>query len=197
MTNTKYALPLAVLFSLGQGPATDTAKEVYTKFFSGRNKGIEQGVQTPSKGLESLLGREAYAEPVPSNEHKGYLEIDVMEYYKEATPRDDIMPGMKVTPFGSNQIFIKSNYGDGNPVTFKRGEFSKYYFGKKYGPDIKKIFEEGGINVDKLTKFLNAHKNEKSVALYSDGFMILFDDTERMAYMFPIGKEIAEKVFKL
>lgn len=196
MTNTKYALPLAVLFSLGQGPAIDTAQEAYNQFFNGKNRGIEQRVQASSKGLESLLGGAAYAEPVPSNEHKGYLEIDVVEYYEEATPRDDIMPGMRDMSFRDKWI-IKSKYLGGNPITFKRGEFSKYYFGKKYGQDIKKIFEEGGVNIDKLTKFLNAHKNEKAVFLYGDGFMILFDDTERVAYILPIGKDVADKVFKL
>jgi hypothetical protein len=108
--------------------------------------------------------------------------------------------GLRYRPFNpgdgtDGNTFITSS--DGKPITFKLSEFSNYYFSSKYGSQIKKIFSEGGTDIEKLNNLLKQHPNESSVGLYRDGYFILGDSTKKVQYIFRIGKDVAEKIFKL
>jgi len=119
--------------------------------------------------------------------------IAVQEYYSKAKSIDHFIEGIKVIPFLS-RIRIKSKFGKFTVASFGRGEFTDAYFGNRLGDDFKKVFKDGGINPNNLTSFLNNHKNQRAVALYKDGFMVLYDDHEKNIYIFPIGKDVAQKI---
>lgn len=146
----------------------------------------------PSTYISDIV-KSVYAEPVPSKEHPGYWEMFVDEYYEKATPRDDIMPGMKVMPFeGYEKTFIKSKIE--KPLVFKNSEFTGDYFGEKYGPALRKILSSNGIDICKLTEFLSQHRNEKAVGLYDDGFITLGDAKERKSYILKIDPKISKQI---
>ena len=119
------------------------------------------------------------------------------EYYNQATPRDDIMKGMREIKIGT-QYFLIKNRTIKNPVKFKENSFNKYYFSDDFGPKINDIFNRYGVDTNALTKFLQKHNGKNDiVSLYQDGFMILHDHKIEMNYLLEINQGIVDEIYKL
>ena len=58
---------------------------------------------------------------------------------------------------------------------------------------------EQGTDVGKITNLLTTHGagGNEIISIFDEGYVILFDHDEKTAYIFPIGKDMGEKVFSL
>lgn len=150
------------------------------------------------KGLAVLVGLASAPTGLvglASEAQAGQRDIYIDELYRKSTPVDHIMDGMRTHPFFGKENLIKSRFG--KPIVFKRGEFTNYYFGDKYGDDMREIFEDGGTNIDQLTKFLSQHRNEYLSGLFIEGFFDLLKAFNKTIYILPIGKNVADKIYAL
>jgi len=149
-----------------------------------------------------------HAKPVCAKEKK-FSEIKnkicVDEYYKKATPANnpELPESLRWMPFTSKDV-DESNTEivpvEGNSIPLgwnKAGDFSDYLLKNKYSQQIKAILEEYGITIEKLTNLLKVIGVEKGASLFDSGYLIVFDENTKKAYIIKTKLKIAEAVEKI
>ena len=128
--------------------------------------------------------------------------LTVAEYYEKASPVNIAglpdrlrvshrgLPGgrVKAPPIIASQC-----------LHFAPGEFSHLFLRSPYARRLRELFVEDGVDAGKMTNLLIAHGSGEGdvVTIFDEGFMILFDEAESAAYIFPIGGNMGAKVFNL
>lgn len=124
-------------------------------------------------------------------------KITVQDYYSRANSSPVYgIEGLKKYPFSKVKEEMITKV-DKNPVVFKYGEFTNYFFGEMYGKKMKSIFSEAGYDPELIAKFLAQHRDESAVYLYRDGYLLLFDAGEESTYIMPLRRSAIEKLFAL
>lgn len=183
MKHTKYTLPFAALLVVA-GPPKDAAQEAYNQFFNGKNKRIEQVVQTPTSRLEGLLeGSVAYGE-------ENYVKID--QFYNMAIPVKGMYAGVRAVPPSSLPDYVKS---DLKGLKINPNEWYDAYDKDGALKDILK--KDLKINFPYLDKFLTQNKKEiVTIHLFREGYLTVLLN-RKGAYIFPIEPSTIDKIEKL
>ena len=132
----------------------------------------------------------------------GPSALNIVEYYVKASPVNSpaLPDGLRVSRWG-----ISGHRGKAPPVItsqclrFAPGEFSRLFLRSPYARRLRELFVEQGADAGKITNLLIAHSagGNEVVSIFDEGYMILFDEDQKTAYIFPIGTGMGEKVFSL
>ena len=153
-------------------------------------KSLEKvGYQAAKFAWETVAGKDAFAGG------DDYFTKSVSDFYKDSSPvNDPNMPeGLRVHPFGEGLVEITTKESK-LPSNYDNGNFTKYFFGAKYGEGLRRIFEKHGFRRKNVENFLGNHRDEKSVSFYFDGFMLLFDSKEKNIYSLPINQSLISDI---
>jgi len=82
---------------------------------------------------------------------------------------------------------------------FAPGEFSRLLLRSPHARRLRELFVERGVDADKMMNLLLAHgaATRDIVTVFDEGYMVLFDEDESAAYIFPIGSDMGVKIFNL
>lgn len=82
---------------------------------------------------------------------------------------------------------------------FAPGEFSRLLLRSPHARRLRELFVEHGVDADKMMNLLLAHgaATRDIASIFDEGYMILFDEEDSAAYIFPIGRNMGEKIFNL
>ena len=126
----------------------------------------------------------------------------VAEFYEKASPVNDpgLPDGLRVSrwaPFHRHKKVppvITSQC-----LRFSPGEFSRLFFHSPHARRLRELFVEQGTDAGKLSRLVAAHSHGRKeiVTIFDEGYMIIFDDNEPAAFIFPVGANMGEKVFLL